>query len=316
MIRNRLLGLGATLLLLGVLIGLPLTLLAVGANPLPSSLPSLERVRAALTSPDDGTLMLAGITVIAWVAWAVLAVSILLELLGRLRGLRAPHLPGLSLPQGAARQLVTAAALLFVVGSTGATASGAAQAVSATAGPVTATVSASAPVAAAKAAAPAHGTSAGESEQRHYTVRDGDSLSAVAKSKLGDADRWPEIFEASRSTRQPGGVYLVDPNQIDVGWSLTLPPVAAAKATAPVHGPDTAGEVSQPSPPLDPPTHTRPVPQTDPRPAPPVPPPAPTAAADAPPPRATRAPPAAADTDDEAPSTPADHGLHAISAAR
>ena len=160
MIRNRLLGLGATLLLLGVLIGLPLTLLAVGANPLPSSLPSLERVRAALTSPDDGTLMLAGITVIAWVAWAVLAVSILLELLGRLRGLRAPHLPGLSLPQGAARQLVTAAALLFVVGSTGATASGAAQAVSATAGPVTATVSASAPVAAAKAAAPAHGTSA------------------------------------------------------------------------------------------------------------------------------------------------------------
>lgn len=304
MIRNRLLGLGATLLLLGVLIGLPLTLLAVGANPLPSSLPSLERVRAALTSPDDGTLMLAGITVIAWVAWAVLAVSILLELLGRLRGLRAPHLPGLSLPQGAARQLVTAAALLFVVGSTGATASGAAQAVSATAGPVTATVSASAPVAAAKAAAPAHGTSAGESEQRHYTVRDGDSLSAVAKSKLGDADRWPEIFEASRSTRQPGGVYLVDPNQIDVGWSLTLPPVAAAKATAPVHGPDTAGEVSQPSPPLDPPTHTRPVPQTDPRPAPPVPPPAPTAAADAPPPRATRAPPAAADTDEEAPSTP------------
>ena len=117
MTRNRLTGLAATLLLLGILIGIPAALVAIGANPLPETLPTLEQVRAALTSPDDGTLMLRAITVIAWGAWAVMVASILTEILSRLRGVRAPHLPGITLPQRAAQQLVTTAALLFIVGS-------------------------------------------------------------------------------------------------------------------------------------------------------------------------------------------------------
>ena len=54
-LRARLAGLTATVALLGLLAGLPATLLALGANPIPRALPTLEAVRHALTTPDDGT---------------------------------------------------------------------------------------------------------------------------------------------------------------------------------------------------------------------------------------------------------------------
>jgi hypothetical protein len=119
--RTRLIGLLATLILLGIVIGLPATLLALGANPIPRSLPTLDQLRSAVTTPDDGTLALGAIKVIAWASWIILTGSILLEITARLRRLPAPRIPGLSVPQGAARRLVTAALLLFVISPASAT---------------------------------------------------------------------------------------------------------------------------------------------------------------------------------------------------
>lgn len=62
-------------------------------------------------------------------------------------------------------------------------------------------------------AAPVHG----------YTVQPNDTLSDIAHDKLGDADRWPEIYKASTAITQPGGVHLTDPDVIDVGWKLNIP---------------------------------------------------------------------------------------------
>ncbi|MFZ0157563.1 MAG: hypothetical protein WAL50_00920, partial [Kineosporiaceae bacterium] len=110
----RVRALGAVVAIAMIVAGVPLLLLAIGAGPVPELFTSWARVRTALTSPDDGTLLLALTRVIAWSAWAVLAAALLIEIGSRLRGIPAPHLPALSLPQGAARVLVTAAAAVFL----------------------------------------------------------------------------------------------------------------------------------------------------------------------------------------------------------
>ncbi len=56
---------------------------------------------------------------------------------------------------------------------------------------------------------------AAEAEQT-YVVKSGDSLSKIAKELLGDASRWPEIFEANKET-------IKDPNLIRVGQELRIP---------------------------------------------------------------------------------------------
>lgn len=316
-IRTRLLGLGATVLVVAILAGLPTLLLALGANPVPNSVPSLDQIRTALTTPDDGTLAMGAITLIAWVAWLVLAASIVLEVVAKVRGLSAPALPGLGMPQVAARHLVAAAALLFVVLPS------AAPSVSAAAAPAPAAVTVTAPASAVTTApveAP-QGVAAQErpstyvvqsgdslstiaqrelgaghrwSEladlnphvadhpdlihagtvlilptpatvglERSYTVKAGDTLSKIAQRELGDADRYPEIFHASKDTLQPGQVRLTDPDRIDIGQTLTIPATAAAPAAAapaapvvtpapaatpPREGSGPAGTQAQPSP--------------------------------------------------------------------
>lgn len=51
---------------------------------------------------------------------------------------------------------------------------------------------------------------------RIYTVREADTLSSIAKKQLGDADRWPEIFELN-------GDVISDPDEIFPGQVLLIP---------------------------------------------------------------------------------------------
>lgn len=64
-----------------------------------------------------------------------------------------------------------------------------------------------------KATAPGGGAGAAEST---YTVQPGDTLSKIAKAKLGDANAYMEIFNANRNL-------LTDPDKIKPGQVLKIP---------------------------------------------------------------------------------------------
>src|SRR5680860_275323 len=102
-LRQRLLGLVASAGILVFVLGVPLVLTVIGAVP---SSTTLSTVREVLLSPDDGTLALGMAAVVAWGAWAVMTVSLVVEVLAKLRGVRAPKLPGLAMPQVAAGQVI------------------------------------------------------------------------------------------------------------------------------------------------------------------------------------------------------------------
>ncbi|KAB1935478.1 LysM peptidoglycan-binding domain-containing protein [Micromonospora sp. ALFpr18c] len=94
-----------------------------------------------------------------------------------------------------------------------------------------------------------------------YTVRRGDTLSAIAHRCLGDANRWPEIFTLNRGTHFPqvGGT-LRDPDLIHPGWALRLPADATSTPASPTSPTDPPGRgtappsTPAPPPPVQPPT--------------------------------------------------------------
>ncbi|MCI1747219.1 MAG: LysM peptidoglycan-binding domain-containing protein [Acidipropionibacterium sp.] len=73
--------------------------------------------------------------------------------------------------------------------------------------------------------------------RKTVVVRAGDTLSGLARSHLGDAERWPEIWEFNRDL-------IDDPDSIDIGWRLTLP-VASADSTEPPSEREKAGAAKE-----------------------------------------------------------------------
>jgi hypothetical protein len=199
-LRRLLTGTLAAMLIIGILIGLPVILVEVGGNPLPDQLPSLSDVWRALTSPDDGTLAVAAISLIAWMAWLILAGSILIEAASRLRGITTPALPGLRLPQLAARSLVTAALLLFAASHQQIQPPGD------PAAPPVATAGynhgpAETPHSPTAADMPTAAGNRGKVETVRYRVRSGDSLWTIARDQLGSGSRYREIAELNTKIR-------------------------------------------------------------------------------------------------------------------
>ena len=53
-------------------------------------------------------------------------------------------------------------------------------------------------------------------EPQTYRVEQGDTLSKISQKFYGDAGRYMEIYYANRDK-------IEDPNQLEVGWELTIP---------------------------------------------------------------------------------------------
>lgn len=211
---HRLRGLVALAAILAIVAGLPFLLLAIGANPIPDTLPSLDHLLAALTSPDDGTLLLWLVKLAAWASWAFLTLAIVVEAMARARGVRAPRLPGLALPQSAARGLVSTAAMLFIALPLGA---GAATAAPAPAPAVVTTDLAQTPATLASPTVAPQAQPESVRDTVTHTVQRGQTLWSIAQAELGDGHRWGEIHDLNRD------LLGERPGFLTAGWQLQLP---------------------------------------------------------------------------------------------
>lgn len=218
--RTRLAGLGATLLIVLLVFGAPMALVAVGTMPWRVELAELGEL---LTSPDDGTLALLVVGVVAWIAWAIMTVAFLVEILATLRCVPAPNLPGLGVPQHFASRLVAVAVLLFAVAPTATPifAPQPAGAVPETEPPRPLALPAVASVAPVERQPAPVVMDDWEPATVEYTVRRGDSLWRIAQEHLGDGMRYVEIVALNKD------VLHGRPDFIDPGLVLRLPAAAA-----------------------------------------------------------------------------------------
>ncbi|GAA1429354.1 BTAD domain-containing putative transcriptional regulator [Microlunatus lacustris] len=211
-------GVGALLLLVGLVAGVPLLLLAVGARWPTTWSPQV------LLRPDDGTVLLALITVVAWLAWGVLVLSVLAELVTVVTRSRVRvRLPGLAGPQRMVAGLVVAVLSLAVA-------------------PAVPHLGLPPPVAQAQVPrpvaspvdqhrtpeAPARATpTVADPSAVVHEVQAGDDLWTLAERYYGNGPDWRRIA-AANPDRLTGG-----PDRLEVGWRLQVPGVRPA-ATPPV----------------------------------------------------------------------------------
>ena len=208
-------GIGALLLLLGVMIGVPAALIILGGSPLPASI-TWAQLRDALFTPDDGSILVGLITIIGWLAWAVFTLSVIIELITVVSRHRIRiRLPGLAGPQRAAAGLLVAVATMIT------TPPAASPPPSAPAPPAL-ILPASTPPSASPPAVPPVVAPAGEtgSNRGHvHVVRAGDDLWSLAERYYGQGTDWRRIATANPTVLTGG------PDRLEVGWRLVIPGV-------------------------------------------------------------------------------------------
>jgi LysM repeat protein len=237
-------GLAAVIALATFVIGVPIALLTVAPWSFPETWPTWSVVVEALTRPDDGTLLLGVIQLIAWVAWAAFTISVITELAAATRHVNVPRLPLLGGAQRLAATLVTTAGLLIVTSAPSISTATAAESVVATtpAGPVPgshpyapASSTVRAPATPTPAAQHATVTTTGPT----VVVQRGDTLWDLAERHLGDGHRYTEILDLNLGRQQTDGRALDDAHWIYPGWRLLLPHDAMAPEHT-THAPTTS----------------------------------------------------------------------------
>lgn len=235
--RRRLTGLLAAAGLAGIIIGLPLLLIATHNVAAPRLGWTWDGIWRALLAPDDGTLLVTIVKILGWISWAILTTTIAVEITSRARHLPVPKLRGLAWPQLLARGLVSAILAGFIATNT----------LNPTTEPAAAHPTSPAVAAPLVATAPLHVPAKTPRAAETYTVKRGDTLSEIALDELGDGHAYPRIFKASKTTVQPGGRRLTDPDLIIPGWKLTIPN-SHTDQEKPDSKPDRADDSPAPSP--------------------------------------------------------------------
>jgi hypothetical protein len=233
-----------------LVVGVPAALTSWVGWPLPTEVPTLSQVSAALRDtyiPDE--FLVKALAVVCWVVWIELMASLLVEAVAHVRGRKAGAVPlAGGLQRGAARLVATVALLGSLLATKGVSSSGGLglRALSPpTSQPVVTLVAdetahdrvarAGAAIGARVAAAPT------------YEVQRRDTLWDIAERHLGDPFRWQEIFRLNQGKVQPDARCLTDPDLIYAGWRLDLPDDARGLAGPPPPVPSApAPDVARP----------------------------------------------------------------------
>ena len=208
-------GLGALTVLLGVVVGVPVLLVAL--HLLPTAVPSIHEIGAALSARDDGQLLRAVLAAGVWGCWLIFTLATGAEIWALIRLRQAPRVPGLGGVQGPVAALLAMVVVGLSLSNTAAPLAGSAAA----ARPPLPVAAMSVAVAGAghRQAGPVVAVSE-PSAGPEYVVQRRDTLWALAERHLGDPLRYSEIVALNQGRIGPD-------NQIAPGTVLTFPGDAA-----------------------------------------------------------------------------------------
>jgi nucleoid-associated protein YgaU len=232
-------GIGALIVLLAVVAGVPILMASV--HMLPHGIPSFHQLGQDLKQRDNGQLAAAVIAVGIWICWVLFTLSLLPEVAAAARKRPSHPLPGLAAFQRPAGSLIAAIAIGFTLAPliTGITASRADAAPPLPGSRAVPSISAAAAPQVQSAQPEQQTASSPRSEHntakpaaRTYEVQPRDTLWKIAEDHLGDPMRYTEIVRLN--------AHLIGPdNEITTGTVLAMP--TDATGLAPTQA-DTAAE--------------------------------------------------------------------------
>jgi phage tail protein X/DNA-binding SARP family transcriptional activator len=243
----------AAVVLAGLVVGVPVLLVWLVGQPLPTSLPSSwAAVSDAVAGRYgyDWTWLVKSLAVVTWLGWAQFVWAVSVEFAAAVKGRKVRVHRGFGLSHSLASTLVSAILTLGPTGmvlassSTGAVAPAVSTVplrqdavvvqvdeVRPEQGPLR--VELVAAVADLGAAGPESQAAGSGVATVEHEVAKGDTLWGLAERYYSDGTQCVRIFEANRGVPQPGGRALRDIDLIVVGWTLTIPdvPVTAGDAS-------------------------------------------------------------------------------------
>ncbi|TMR96133.1 hypothetical protein EJK15_25105 [Nonomuraea basaltis] len=207
-------GLGALVVLVALVGGVPYALLTFVGPPLAPELLDLD----LLTSRVGPSTIVAVLVLLVWLAWFQLFACVLVEVYAGVRRVGMPaRVPLSGGTQALANKLVGAVLLLF---TTGAMIVPIAKLTPSPAAPPVTAVAYSAPI--------VEKTLETNKTKKVYVVqpphgRHHESLWEIAEKCLGDGRRYPEIYRLNQAKEQPDGSRLRMADLIRPGWVLDMP---------------------------------------------------------------------------------------------